>query len=754
MNAAPGHTLAASQARIEKWGYETSKAWHQALPNCINVVYGPWHNIGGVASDYIYHNDPALYGETFWFNGWIRGMMDYGGPGCRLLNAEPWFYDPGSHINNVSVQNAHLYQTQNSLATLATYFTQAEWNKIGHKIDFGMMHFPGTDMGTKAPQTGTYNATTKVINMPAHNMASEATNRRYAIIKNATSWGVSTAPNGTDSMDYWVGVIDADNFYLHTSRSGPLSTALQLNHSGSITVEEFDIHTSYYHTDAGSFQQQVDLARQYGMGSRSVLYTYGGTLEDYTFVDYWHRAPTRGDVNNYFIVNPSNPPGGHLPALASIKNRTNPINTQAPTISRYSDGALNLADMTNLGGGIWRIGVRVAHPNGVRGATTFNRTTNPTLSGDGVKAKPVWDQGGGSATGNLGNAFMRCQMDVAASPGDRIFVFGYSVHDQRRGIAFNIPGGSPPPPSGTSSLYPDRNDSRIGTTTPKASLTVLDTGGTGFTVLNTGSLPTVNEPDENGTMRTWRVFKDRYVKGGIDTSPGDTNNIIIENVYVENNLNWWGNIVHRGSGRMQVRRSVIAPLFDPNIVAATGQGESAVKTSGTGSVWVHHNEIMRVGNIVLTYNPLDLVEWNWLHSAWTAKDSGGGAVHHGGFFYLGGSTTAGPTARHNRIEVNNPNPYNASTNPDGFLSSAHTGPVLQQSTFGDPITQVTLDTNFFMGNIDARFESGTNFHVRNNVFGPCNGYTTKGAGVTFAEWTGNVQGDVNGNPLSTPVPQP
>ena len=146
-----------------------------------------------------------------------------------------------------------------------------------------------------------------------------------------------------------------------------------------------------------------------------------------------------------------------------------------------------------------------------------------------------------------------------------------------------------------------------------------------------------------------------------------------------------------------------------------------------------------------------LIENSWLHDNYIANLSDPSLAHTGGVFPYGGS---GPVEiSHCRLEPG----INAATGqPVPNYWQAITAVLFTQSTGGSTLRNYQVHDNFIsLGAYDMDLEDGSGLSITNNVFGPNHwGQASSTSNVTFTNWSGNVAGDLAGQPIQTSVPRP
>ncbi|HEX5993666.1 MAG TPA: hypothetical protein VFY84_00855 [Jiangellales bacterium] len=151
-----------------------------------------------------------------------------------------------------------------------------------------------------------------------------------------------------------------------------------------------------------------------------------------------------------------------------------------------------------------------------------------------------------------------------------------------------------------------------------------------------------------------------------------------------------------------------------------------------------------------------LVRDSWLHDNYIAHLPDPGVAHTGGIYPYGGS---GPVEiSHNRLEPGTDAYHNREV-PNYW--KAITAVLFTQSTGSSVLRNYHVHDNFIsMGGYDVFLQDGKEVIFRNNVFGPnYYGHTStctnpSDCSVTYADWTGNVTGDIAGKRTGTVVPHP
>ncbi|WP_437850551.1 hypothetical protein [Sorangium sp. So ce363] len=178
--------------------------------------------------------------------------------------------------------------------------------------------------------------------------------------------------------------------------------------------------------------------------------------------------------------------------------------------------------------------------------------------------------------------------------------------------------------------------------------------------------------------------------------------------------------------------------------------EHAVNACATCTIRLTRVDAANTGGMCLC-GQNTIIEQSWLHDNYIAHLADPSLAHTGGVFPYGGS---GPLEiSHNRLE---PGVDAATGNEVPNYWQAITAVLFTQSVDGSTLQNYDVHDNFVsLGAYDFYPENGKDMILRNNVFGPNHwGYTTSCATCTYADWSNNVVGDIDGNPTNEVVPQP
>ncbi|QRN99498.1 hypothetical protein JRI60_10965 [Archangium violaceum] len=254
--------------------------------------------------------------------------------------------------------------------------------------------------------------------------------------------------------------------------------------------------------------------------------------------------------------------------------------------------------------------------------------------------------------------------------------------------------------------------------------------------------------------------------------------VVLDHVYIRGFIYLGTNC----SGTVTIKNSIIAPPAGTNqrsilnnsnggltlnIIDTTIRPEP-VPLGGTNAALTDHATNGCAPNCYINMNRVDVansggmclcgenttIENSWLHDNYIAHLADPSEAHTGGVFPYGGS---GPvTIRNNRLEPG----FNAGTGqPVNNYWQAITAVLFTQGADGTVLRNYVAEGNFIsLGAFDVGVENGEGLVFRNNVFGPNHwGETTTcstSCGVTYADWSGNVKGDINGVKTSVVVPHP
>jgi len=306
---------------------------------------------------------------------------------------------------------------------------------------------------------------------------------------------------------------------------------------------------------------------------------------------------------------------------------------------------------------------------------------------------------------------------------------------------------APAPPT-TAAPTPTTAPPATPTTAAPTPTTAPPAGGSGTpttypapgTVGASGTLTDVYPPGGVLSIHSPTTLSNVHIHGGLDIY-ADTQ---LHNVYVEQNGAWWGNIVVRNGASLVATDCTVKPdAITPN----DARKQDGVLDVDASSITIQRCDISIAGKGGLIGDNT-LIEDSWFHDFTPYLDPSTGAwTHKDAVMTMGGNNIV---IRRDNFVTNNPDPYNATTNPYGFDSSTQTGAILLQPW--SPITNVTIDHSFLQGGYFALRMQATSpdgstptglsgLVVTNNVFGPLpkgGGYYTYDAAAQIQTWSGNV----------------
>ncbi|HSW65619.1 MAG TPA: hypothetical protein VLI54_00580 [Bacillota bacterium] len=215
-------------------------------------------------------------------------------------------------------------------------------------------------------------------------------------------------------------------------------------------------------------------------------------------------------------------------------------------------------------------------------------------------------------------------------------------------------------------------------------------------------------------------------------------------------------ILNNSSGgvNLTIQDSTIRP--EPVPLGGTNDALTDHMVNGCGStchVTLTRLDVSNSGGMCLC-GENTLVQYSWLHDAYVAHLPDPSLAHTGGVFPIGGT---GPVeVSHSRLEPG----FNVGTGTEVTnYWQAITAVLFTQPGDGGPqLRNYNVHDNFIsLGAYDMALQEGIGIIVKNNVFGPshwgaanCSG----GCSVTYADWSSNVLGDINGVPSTSVVNHP
>ncbi|WP_433215798.1 hypothetical protein ACQP00_06545 [Dactylosporangium sp. CS-047395] len=181
--------------------------------------------------------------------------------------------------------------------------------------------------------------------------------------------------------------------------------------------------------------------------------------------------------------------------------------------------------------------------------------------------------------------------------------------------------------------------------------------------------------------------------------------------------------------------------------------DHAINDCETCTIHLNKVDVANTGGMCLCGQNVT-IENSWLHDNYIANLTDIGAAHTGGVFPYGGS---GPLEiRNSRLEPG-VDAFTGQEIPNYW--KAITAVLFTQSAGGSTLTNYTVQNNFIsLGAYGFWAQDGQNLRVRGNVFGPTHygstGNCTGGCKVTYAEWSDNLAGAIDGTPLAQAVQKP
>jgi hypothetical protein len=359
------HSDEENMARIESWGYETGRAIFAAMPDCIMLIYN-WAPPGGFAFEEVYRPDPTVDQR-------------------------------GYHADDDDHPTTLWYQSEASGPKHLWWLGYAKamadhGGEDARMVNLNAFYYkPVRSAG--AVQTAAY----KYETLGAIAQLSKAT------------WTDGDAFRIRGLSDaQWSKVCDRIDFTF-------------FSWAGDDLLEK----PGYTQTREPDYTNQILAMRQFGMGTRRGEYIYEGSPDNYTMIDATTRDESHSPANNWYVANPSNPPGGHLPGMIKAASRK-PADTTPPTIDvdapvRQPDGTYTVS-----GSAFHRDGIRC-----VRGYVHPHRRAR-------MGARLTWNRRGGTPQTNFNSATQDFSLTVPASPGQYLMLTAVSIHDQEHSIRMRL----------------------------------------------------------------------------------------------------------------------------------------------------------------------------------------------------------------------------------------------------------------------------------------------------------------------------
>jgi hypothetical protein len=359
------HSDEENMARVESWGYRTGQAVFEAMPNCIMLIYN-WIPPGGFAYEEVYQPDPTVDRRRF-------------------------HVDDSSHPTTLWYQQEafgpkHLWWLGYAKA-MADFGGRSARMVNLNAFYYKPLHIAG------AVQSAAYKYETQ--GSIAHMSKATWTDGNHFSVEGL-------------SDDQWNKVCDRIDFTFFSWASDDI-----LDKPG------------YTHTREPDYSNQLMAMRQFGMGTRRGEYNYEGSPNNYCMIDATTRDKTLNQSNNWYIANPSNPPGGHLPGMRAAASRK-PVDTTPPTIT--ADTPVQHADGTVTVSG------SAFHRDGIRCVRAYVHPDRATRIG----ARLTWNQRGGTPQTNFNSSTQDYTLTVPAAPGQYLMLTAVSVHDQEHSMRIRL----------------------------------------------------------------------------------------------------------------------------------------------------------------------------------------------------------------------------------------------------------------------------------------------------------------------------
>ena len=190
----------------------------------------------------------------------------------------------------------------------------------------------------------------------------------------------------------------------------------------------------YHHTGEPAFANQHAVYRRLSMGSRRANYTQSSDASQtgrgpgpggYCWINHTTPDPTCNLKNNWYIVNPSNPPGGHGPGILAGASRAF-VSTTPPTITQTGK--------VNNGNGTFTLTGVAYHLDGIRCVRGY---VHPHTTAR-VGAQMTFNPRGGTRTTDYNVATQDFTITVNGTPGEYLMLTAVSIHDQEHSIRVQL----------------------------------------------------------------------------------------------------------------------------------------------------------------------------------------------------------------------------------------------------------------------------------------------------------------------------
>jgi hypothetical protein len=352
-------------ARIESWGYQTGQAVFTAMPNCIMLVYN-WIPPGGFAFEEVYRPDP-------------------------IVDQRRYHADDSSH------------------PTTLWYQSEA----------FGPKHLWWLGYAKAMADFG--GASARLVNLNAfyYKPLHQAGAVQSAAYKYETQGCIAQFSQAT-----WT---DGDTFSIAGLGDEQWNKVCDRIDFSFFSWAGDDIldRAGYTHTREPDYTNQLLAMRRFGMGTRRGEYNYEGSPDNYTMIDATTRDDSHKPANNWYVADPSNPPGGHLPGMLAAASRK-PVDTTPPKITVSSPRKHRDGTFTVTGAAF--------HPDGIRCVRGY---VHPHRAAR-VAARLTWNKQAGTAQTNLNSATQDYTLTVTARPGQYLMLTAVSIHDQEHSIRVRL----------------------------------------------------------------------------------------------------------------------------------------------------------------------------------------------------------------------------------------------------------------------------------------------------------------------------
>ncbi|WP_089014053.1 DUF4082 domain-containing protein [Micromonospora inositola] len=181
--------------------------------------------------------------------------------------------------------------------------------------------------------------------------------------------------------------------------------------------------------------------------------------------------------------------------------------------------------------------------------------------------------------------------------------------------------------------------------------------------------------------------------------------------------------------------------------------DHAINDCDTCTIHLSRVDVANTGGMCLC-GANTTIEYSWLHDNYIAHLADPSRAHTGGVFPYGGT---GPLEiSHSRLEPG-VNAYTGAAVPNYW--QAITAVLFTQSSGGSTLRNYQVHDSFIsLGAFGLYAQDGEGLRLRDNVFGPTywgsTGPCGSGCSVTFADWTNNVVGTIDGSPTQELVRKP